>query len=84
MGNYKGFGDSKILPNLTSSAFGSIVKASRAFKDEEKTVSGLWDDVSGPMFALSDREKQLGLGEKGVTTYFSDNCDGEDAEKVNR
>jgi hypothetical protein len=36
------------------------------------------------MYRLTERQKQLGLGKKGVTTYFSDNCDQEDAERVNR
>jgi len=36
------------------------------------------------VYSLSEREKNLGLGASGVTTYFSDNCDEEDAERVNR
>ena len=35
-------------------------------------------------FSLSDREKQLGLGDKGVTTYFTPNCTNEDSDLVNR
>ena len=44
----------------------------------------LWSLVKEPLFSLSDREKQLGLGKKGITTYFTPNCDQNDAEKVNR
>ena len=36
------------------------------------------------MFNLEGKYKQLGLGDKGVTTYFTPNCDQEDAELVNR
>jgi dipeptidyl-peptidase-3 len=33
---------------------------------------------------LSAKEHTLGLGEKGVTTYFSSNCTAEDSDKINR
>jgi dipeptidyl-peptidase-3 len=33
---------------------------------------------------LTDKEHTLGLGEKGVTKYFSSNCSNEDSDKVNR
>ena len=36
------------------------------------------------MYDLSEDKKQLGLGGKGVTKYFSSNCDESDAEKVAR
>ena len=36
------------------------------------------------MYKLTDRQKQLGLGAKGVTKYFSDNCGQEDSDKINR
>jgi dipeptidyl-peptidase-3 len=36
------------------------------------------------MYFLSDREKQLGLGEKGITKYFSPNCDSSDSDIVNK
>jgi hypothetical protein len=34
--------------------------------------------------SLTDREHTLGLGGKGVTTYFSSNCGADDSEKINR
>ena len=37
------------------------------------------------MYRLSDKEKQLGLGEKGVTNkYFTHNVDMTNSEQVNR
>lgn len=44
----------------------------------------IWSSVKAPLFSLDDREKQLGLGSKGVSTYFTPNCNQEDAELVNR
>ena len=36
-----------------------------------------------PLYSLSDQEKQLGLAPKGITKYFSANCDSKDADCVN-
>jgi dipeptidyl-peptidase-3 len=84
MGNYKGFGDSKFVPNLTVEALDKLVKASEAYKADQGVVGGLWEEVKGPMYSLKDLEKQLGLGKKGITKYFTPNCDLEDSELVNR
>jgi dipeptidyl-peptidase-3 len=87
MGNYKGLDDSKIVPNIEKSRFQCIVKASAAAKSNDgfsEDLLSLWNNVKDDMYRLTERQKQLGLGKKGVTTYFSDNCDREDAERVNR
>ena len=84
MGNYKGYGDSKIVPKIPVDTFETIVKASQAYSAEPDTVSAIWEAVKGPMYRLTTRQKQLGLGCKGVTTYFSDNCDKEDADRITR
>jgi dipeptidyl-peptidase-3 len=84
MGNYKGFGDSKIVPDMQQVILEAIVKGSKAWTDDPKVMEELWDLVKGPMFSLSDREKQLGLGDKGITTYFTPNCNDKDAVMINR
>jgi len=84
MGNYKGFGDSKFVPNLDSDRLELLVKNSKAFKDCPEEMEKLWQLVKGPMYSLTDQEKQLGLGEKGVTKYFTPNCDMKDSDLVNR
>jgi len=84
MGNYKGFGDSKFVPNLGVDRLEILVKSTQAYKDKPEEVEQLWQMVKGPMYSLSDKEKQLGLGEKGVTKYFTPNCDMADSELVNR
>jgi len=84
MGNYKGFGDSKFVPNLPVEKLGALVTASRAFKDNSATVGDLWNKVKGEMYSLTDKEKQLGLGDKGITKYFTSNCTMEDSDIVNR
>lgn len=75
-GNYKSFGDSKIIPNLPKETFEKILMSSKAAKE----VQGLWQEISERVYSLVDRQRELGLGEKGTTTYYSSNCDLVDAK----
>ena len=84
MGNYKGFGDSKFVPNMEEERMELLVKSSQAYKSSPEKMEALWQSVKGPMFSLSDREKQLGLGEKGITKYFTPNCGLDDSQIVNQ
>ena len=68
----------------STTLFQAIVKASKAWSDDLSSMEQLWSLTKEPLFSLSDREKQLGLGKKGITTYFTPNCDQADADKVNR
>lgn len=81
-GNYKGFGDSKILPGLDAIKFELIVKASKGYQQKQAEVEHLWSQVNIPIFSLTDENKQLGLKGEGITTYFSSNCTKADADLV--
>lgn len=72
------------MPDLKPEVMEAIIKASKAWCDDPKTMEELWSSVKNVMFSLTDREKQLGLGEKGVTTYFTPNCSQDDSDLVNR
>lgn len=82
-GNYKAMGDTKIIPNLPKEAFERIVKASKAYRDNSTEMQDIWNNISSALFSLDGKLKSLGLGDKGITTYFSANCTKEDADKVN-
>lgn len=81
-GNYKGFGDSKILPDLTEEKFVALVKGSKAYEEDPKKIGGLLELVKAKIFSLTEREKMLGFKDAGITTYFSGNCSQEDADLV--
>ncbi|XP_008331494.1 dipeptidyl peptidase 3 isoform X2 [Cynoglossus semilaevis] len=80
MGNYKSFGDTKFIPNLPKEKLETLIRASQAFQEQPAEMEALWNSCSCPLYSLEDRQKQLGLGDKGITTYFSGNCSLEDAE----
>lgn len=79
VGNYKGFGDSKIVPNLDFLLMENLM---RQFSSD-KFLTELWDKCKERMFSLTEREKGLGMNDKGITTYFSANCTMEDSDIVN-
>uniref|UniRef100_A0A6Q2XKX7 Dipeptidyl peptidase 3 n=1 Tax=Esox lucius TaxID=8010 RepID=A0A6Q2XKX7_ESOLU len=62
----------------------ALVWQSQAFHDSPSEMEALWDSCSTLLFSLADRQKQLGLGDKGITSYFSGNCFLEDAELAQR
>lgn len=76
-------GDTKFVPNLDSDKFELIIKSSRAYKSQTDVIERLWSKCKVPIFYLTDRTKSLGLANKGITTYFSDNCTEEDSDRVN-
>lgn len=80
MGNYKSFGDTKFIPNLPKEKFKALVWESQAYKERPGEIEVLWNSCSNLLYSLEDKKKQLGLGDKGITTYFSGNCCLEDAE----
>ncbi len=51
MGNYLSFGDSKIVPDLASDSFESILKVSSVYE----SLSSLWEQVKGPLYSLDQQ-----------------------------
>lgn len=84
MGNYKSFGDTKFVPNLPKDKLEALVRGSQTFQEDPTEMEALWGSSSCLIYSLEDRQKQLGLGDKGITTYFSGNCCLEDAELAQR
>ncbi|CAH0727876.1 unnamed protein product, partial [Brenthis ino] len=82
-GNYKGFGDTKFIPNLSKESFELIVKASKAYESDGTHITKLWENTKDAMYSIAPRLTSLGLADKGVTTYFSSNCTEADSNLVN-
>ncbi|XP_063222165.1 dipeptidyl peptidase 3 isoform X3 [Bacillus rossius redtenbacheri] len=79
-GNYRGFGDTKFIPNVSKEKLEALLKASKAWN---KDLQAQWEECRGPIYSLSEREKQLSFPDKGVTAYLSKNCSKDDAVLVN-
>ena len=84
MGNYKGFGDFKFVPDLTAETFEGIIKSSKAYAQNPDELGKIWSSIKETTFKLTDQFKQLGLGNKGITKYFSANCSQNDSDLINK
>ncbi|KAL6589980.1 hypothetical protein ACP70R_050178 [Stipagrostis hirtigluma subsp. patula] len=81
-GNYKGFGDSKFIPNLPVEKFEAFVKGSKAYETCPSEIGYLWQHCKSAMYNLADNVKSLGFPGQGVTTYFSSNYSPADVDCV--
>lgn len=77
LGNYKSFGDTKFVPDVPAEKMKIFLTAGGA---DSAKVESLWSQCCARMYSLPPRQRQMGLGEeKGITTYFSSNCNDDDA-----
>ena len=64
MGNYKGWGDSKIVPRVDEATMEAFLKATAAYEKDSEEMEKLWSLVKGPMFCLKPGTENLGFPEK--------------------
>ncbi|XP_018321476.1 dipeptidyl peptidase 3 [Agrilus planipennis] len=77
-GNYKGFGDTKFVPNINEERFEGILKLSKQWSH----IESLWNEYKSQIFELKKGRTCLGFPPQGCTTYLSANCGPEDNKKV--
>lgn len=68
---------------MPETIFKVILIVSKAYENDPKGIEEIWTKVQNVIYSTEGKLKSLGLGEKGITTYFSANCTDKDAELVN-
>ena len=82
LGNYKSFGDTKFVPACSPDKMQTFFECSAA---DATKVAALWKACAARMYSLPPRQRQIGLGAaKGISTYFSANCEEADADVAGR
>ena len=77
-GNYRSFGDTKILPELTRDKFETVINVCKV-----ELVDKIWDKVGDLVYDESKDRQALGFrDEGGVSSYYSENVTRKDAELV--
>ncbi|CAG2171229.1 unnamed protein product [Oppiella nova] len=61
MGNYRSFGDSKFTPDLPQNKLEALVINSKAFKDNEKELAFIWQNVKQRLYSLDKHYLSLGF-----------------------
>ncbi|CAJ0916533.1 unnamed protein product, partial [Mesorhabditis belari] len=82
-GNYKGFGDSKIVPGVSTEKITSLVTASDAVSKYPELLS-TYHAIEQLICSLQQRELQLGFCQSGITTYHCESVTKEDAQFIDR
>ncbi|KAB0803489.1 hypothetical protein PPYR_00459 [Photinus pyralis] len=79
-GNYKGFGDTKIVPAIEPERLEEVLKLSPVWSD----LQSIWNcfNLKERLYDLSQGRTCLGFPPDGCTTYFSANCTSEDNARV--
>ncbi|KAH9420608.1 bifunctional diacylglycerol diphosphate phosphatase/phosphatidate phosphatase [Dermatophagoides pteronyssinus] len=84
MGNYRGFGDSKFIPNVSKNKLDRLIKSSQAYQKDPKFMELVWNNVCDKIFSLNPDELSLGFQPDGTTTYWSKNMTEEDEKIVKK
>lgn len=99
IGNYKSFGDTKIIPECEPKVLQAVLtEAARLSQGDAKievvtdgcgtqgtAIRPIGRKLLEAIYSLTPRRRQLGIGEKeGISTYFSSNCEKEDAALAQR
>ncbi len=67
MGNYRGFGDKKFIPDLPKDKLESLILHSKAYQNSQNSETGvkyLWDNIKDKLYSLNDNEKSIGFSPK--------------------
>jgi len=79
MGNYRSFGDTKIIPELPKEKFEKVLQG------VSPRIDRIWSAIGDVVYDHSDNKKQLNFPDKGgVTSYYSPSITLQEAEMVKR
>ena len=77
-GNYRHFGDSKILPDVSKEKFDGVLSLARSDR-----IDRIWSKIGALVYDESPDKQSLNFPDKGgVTSYYSNNILSSDAELI--
>uniref|UniRef100_A0A0N4U2V0 Dipeptidyl peptidase 3 n=1 Tax=Dracunculus medinensis TaxID=318479 RepID=A0A0N4U2V0_DRAME len=80
-GNYKSFGDSKIVPDIEKEKLRALLKVSAAAQNYSNFLKH-YDMIEERVFSLNEKTVTIGLPDKGVSGFFSSNVNKEDTDII--
>uniref|UniRef100_A0A0M3HQ99 Dipeptidyl peptidase 3 n=1 Tax=Ascaris lumbricoides TaxID=6252 RepID=A0A0M3HQ99_ASCLU len=82
-GNYKGFGDTKIVPGVSPDKFRALLEKSEASKKYANFMK-LYRSIEEHVFSLEAKDLNLGFPDKAVTGYHSQLVTKADTDLIDR
>lgn len=64
MGNYRGFGDTKFVPEVAQEKFFALIRSSNAGKKDPDRINFLLENISESLYSLNDNETCLSFWPK--------------------
>ena len=61
LGNYRSFGDTKLVPVIAKDDLYKLITASEAYKQDGPLIDKLWTAVSDRLYSLDSGDRQLGF-----------------------
>ncbi|KAH1014839.1 hypothetical protein HUJ05_012658 [Dendroctonus ponderosae] len=77
-GNYKGFGDTKIIPDIDPNRLEQLLSLSLSWP----SISAIWNSIKHAIYDLGPGKTCLGYHPQGCSTYISKNVTPEDTTSV--
>lgn len=82
-GNFKSFGDTKFVPELSIESFEKVFKSSTAYATHQEVMDNCWSRISHEVYTEEDPHQHIGFPDSnGVTSYYSSNVTSDDAKFI--
>jgi dipeptidyl-peptidase-3 len=82
-GNYKSFGDTKFVPQISEARFETIIKTCKAYAGYAEQMDNIWAHIKREVYIEEEPFKAIGFPDKGgMSSYFSSNITSEDAKFI--
>ena len=84
-GNYKGFGDTKFVPELPQERFEQFLRGSLAYKEDAQRFDYVWGLISAELFNYTSPFYMIETIDKGgLSSYYSPNISKSEAESLTK
>jgi len=83
LGNYKSFGDKKIIPELSEEKFNTIIKLSEGYQAHHAEFEDILENIKFVLYKCEPPYKVLGFRDQnGLTSYYSADITKAEATKI--
>ncbi|KAJ6234065.1 dipeptidyl peptidase 3 [Anaeramoeba flamelloides] len=75
-GNYRGFGDAKIVPKVGPEVLEKLI----AVSPKKEVLTPIFERIQKPMFSINEKDQSLGFPYQNVSSYYSPDITKEDID----
>ncbi|EGR29751.1 hypothetical protein IMG5_149350 [Ichthyophthirius multifiliis] len=84
-GNYKSFGDSKFIPEISKEKFLQFIQSTKAYQLEKQNFDFIWDQTNFELYHYEKPYYHIDfINNNGISSYYSSNITQQEAELINK